>query len=343
MNIVTNSNSSQPLSAASTTPAAHTAGLARVLATILRAAGVYNLLWGALAVLAPTAIFTWLGMAAPNYPWLWQCIGMIVGVYGVGYLIAANDPNRHWPIILVGLLGKIFGPIGFFQTAFAGDIPWKFGLLIITNDLIWWAPFAMLLARAYRAAEHTRCRTFDELSDQSARAVSHAAAAALDQNGQSLDALSRQAPHLVVFLRHLGCTFCREALADLSAHRTEIESRGTRIAIVHMSPDAAASQFFAKYNLADVSRISDPDRALYNAFELRRGTLGQLFGWRSFLRGFSAGVLNGHGVGTLMGDGFQMPGAFIVRNGAIVRAFRHRAASDRPDYCELAAPMAANT
>jgi small multidrug resistance pump len=49
-------------------------------------------------------------MELPRYPDIWQCVGMIVGVYGVGYLIAAFDPLRHWPVILVGLLGKVLGP-----------------------------------------------------------------------------------------------------------------------------------------------------------------------------------------------------------------------------------------
>ena len=29
---------------------------------------------------------------------------MIVGVYGIGYIIAAGNPYKHWPIIFVGLL-----------------------------------------------------------------------------------------------------------------------------------------------------------------------------------------------------------------------------------------------
>ena len=61
---------------------------------VLLAAGVYNVLWGAFAVLFPAAIFDWLGMPQPNYPQFWQCIGMIVGVYGLGYAIAAFDPAR---------------------------------------------------------------------------------------------------------------------------------------------------------------------------------------------------------------------------------------------------------
>ena len=84
---------------------------------VLRFAAVYNLAWGALVVLFPLTPFRWAGMEEPNYPQLFQCIGMIVGVYGIGYWIAADDPLRHWPIVLVGLLGKVFGPIGFLVSA----------------------------------------------------------------------------------------------------------------------------------------------------------------------------------------------------------------------------------
>ena len=84
----------------------------------LLAAGLYNLAWGAFSVLAPTAIFHVAGVDPPIYPELWQCIGMIVGVYGIGYLIAARDPYRHWPIVLVGLLGKVLGPLGFGSRCF---------------------------------------------------------------------------------------------------------------------------------------------------------------------------------------------------------------------------------
>ena len=123
----------------------------RWMPAVLVAAGVYNLLFGAWAVLFPEMAFTGLGMDVPRYPFLWQCVGMIVGVYGIGYLAASRAPLRHWPIVLVGMLGKIFGPIGFLQTALAGDIPWSFGIMIIFNDLIWWIPFTGLLIAAWKA------------------------------------------------------------------------------------------------------------------------------------------------------------------------------------------------
>jgi small multidrug resistance pump len=116
----------------------------------LLAAATYNIIWGGFAVFFPSMLFELLGMERPNYPELWQCIGMIVGVYGIGYAIAAFDPVRHWPVVLVGFLGKLLGPIGFVQSVAKGRLPWRFGLVNLTNDLIWLIPFGLILWRSYR-------------------------------------------------------------------------------------------------------------------------------------------------------------------------------------------------
>ena len=115
----------------------------------LRAAGVYNLAWGAAIIAFPHFLFDACGIARLNYPEIWQCVGMIVGVYGIGYLIAAEDPRRHWPIVIVGLLGKVFGPIGFVGALLKGTFPLMFGMTILTNDLLWWIPFTLILWDAF--------------------------------------------------------------------------------------------------------------------------------------------------------------------------------------------------
>lgn len=120
--------------------------------TTLVLAAIYNLVWGGLVVAFPTQWFTWLDMEPPRYPGIWQCVGMIVGVYGVGYGIASRDPARHWPIVLVGLLGKVLGPIGFLLGVARGELPLRFGWTILSNDLVWWVPFAALLLHARRRA-----------------------------------------------------------------------------------------------------------------------------------------------------------------------------------------------
>ncbi|MEO8514868.1 MAG: alkyl hydroperoxide reductase [Ignavibacteria bacterium] len=113
-------------------------------------AGIYNLAWGIITILWPELYFTFSKMATSNYPEIWQCVGMIVGVYGIGYIIAAFDPYKHWPIILVGLLGKIFGPFGFLNAYYKGTFTLAAGLTNITNDLVWWIPFTIILIKAYR-------------------------------------------------------------------------------------------------------------------------------------------------------------------------------------------------
>ena len=121
----------------------------------LAAAGAYNLGWGAVTILFPNALFDWTGAPRPSYPEIWQCVGMIVGVYGVGYLIAATRPRVHWPIVLVGLMGKVLGPIGFAKALYDGVFPPLFGLTILTNDLLWWVPFSMILVDAFRYHSRT--------------------------------------------------------------------------------------------------------------------------------------------------------------------------------------------
>ena len=131
------------------------------MAWVLWLAAAYNLAWGAWVVLFPQAMFRLARMDPPNYPQLWQCIGMIVGVYGVAYAIAATDPLRHWGIVLVGLMGKVFGPIGFVDAAWRGELPWTFGLMCLGNDLVWWVPFGLILWRAFRRRDVTARRPGD--------------------------------------------------------------------------------------------------------------------------------------------------------------------------------------
>ena len=117
----------------------------------LYAAAAYNLLWGAWVVLRPNDFFILTGLPLPTYPSIWQCVGMIVGVYGLGYAVAGRDPYRHWPIVLVGLLGKLLGPVGYVDAALIrGSLDPAFGWTIPTNDLIWWVPFTLILLGAWR-------------------------------------------------------------------------------------------------------------------------------------------------------------------------------------------------
>jgi peroxiredoxin len=153
--------------------------------------------------------------------------------------------------------------------------------------------------------------------------------------GNDLYSLSNERPVLLVFLRHFGCTFCREALADLAKKRESIQAAGSELVFVHMSHPPIADRYFSRFNLEGIQHISDPECDYYEAFGLTKGKFTQLFGLQVWLRGFSAGVVQGHGIGRELGDGFQMPGVFVIQDGQIKESFIHKLASDRPDYEQL--------
>ena len=48
------------------------------------------------------------------------------------------------------MLGKLLGPLGFLCAAASGALPLAFGLVILTNDVIWWPAFALYLRAAAR-------------------------------------------------------------------------------------------------------------------------------------------------------------------------------------------------
>lgn len=296
---------------------------------VLWFAAVYNLAWGTFVILFPTLPFQWAGLPAPNYPSIVQGVGLLIGVYGVGYWIAANDPVRYWPMVLVGLLTKILGPIGFVWTAARGEFPWAAGVLCLIDDVAWWLPFLAILLHADKVQEEQRTG-LGTFRDELERAKT--------SSGDSLWDLSHRQPVLVVFVRHAGCTFCREAVHDVGQQADTIQQSGVKPVIVHMGSIENGRRLMKWSGRDDIESISDPDRRLFRAFELKFGTLWQLAGPYVIWRALFGGPLYKYGFGPIIGHGQQLAGVFLLDRGRIVRSYRHQTTADRPNYAELALP-----
>ena len=129
----------------------------RVYRVVFALAGAYNLAFGAWAGFFPLAFFRWFALESPRYPSLWACLGMVVGVYGLLYLHAARRLDHAWPIIAVGLLGKVLGPAGLVATAATtGELPPRMLSLLVFNDVLWWLPFGLFLLEGTRTGERVR-------------------------------------------------------------------------------------------------------------------------------------------------------------------------------------------
>lgn len=109
------------------------------------AAAIYNALWGLWVSIWPEHLFQLIGIPSPTPISLWQCVGMLVGLYAIAYWLVYRDPKRYGGFAIIGLAGKILGPIGFLFAVNRGDLPLAFGWVNVGNDLIWLPAFALFV------------------------------------------------------------------------------------------------------------------------------------------------------------------------------------------------------
>ncbi len=157
----------------------------------------------------------------------------------------------------------------------------------------------------------------------------------ITSSGETVSELSVNKKVLIIFLRHLACIFCREALKDIKKIKSKLEQLQVEIVFVHMASVEAAEEVFADYDLADIKHISDRDKVLYQKFSLSKGDFRQLFGFKSFI-GMGRAAVKGNSVGgSPIGDPRQLPGVFVVENGNVVNYFIYSSVGDYPNYIDL--------
>lgn len=156
-----------------------------------------------------------------------------------------------------------------------------------------------------------------------------------DDAGQTrrLSEFWAERPAAIVFVRHLGCPFCRQEAARLKADAPRFDAAGGNVVLVTMSPPDDAAAFHQQFQLP-FSVLADPEQKCYDAFNVPRGGLGAIMGPRTWLTGLKAALT--HGVGTPVGDVRQLSGAFVVdRTGTIRYTQRAEHSADLPSHDEM--------
>lgn len=158
----------------------------------------------------------------------------------------------------------------------------------------------------------------------------------------SLSQLWRDNPVVLVFLRHLGCIFCREHVARLRHDEARFHELGATIALITMGQPHETAEFCAARAPEEIFIcLSDPEAQAYRAFGLSRGTSAEVMAPRVWGRGLQA-MLHGNFPGIPRRDPMQMPGVFIVdRSGTVRYAYRSKDSADNPPNGELLNALAA--
>ena len=295
---------------------------------VLWLAALSNFAFGSLLSVFTDSVFRLLGVDSPVGALVWEVLGVGIAAYGVAYAVAAFDPARYWRLVIIGFAANVISVVGFLYMALFHGLPWEFGWLVLLIDGIWILPFGAILHFSFQHYRAERSLAYGSIRE----------ALGIYRNGRGEDLLSvsRKSPLLIVFLRHAGCTFCREAMGDLAGVQLRIGESGTELVVVQMGSEREGAELAQRFGLSPDQVVCDPSRRLYHTFQLRRGSLWQLLSPKVILRGLATAFLKGYGFGRVRGDGAQMPGAFLIRGGEIVREYRHQSASDRPDYVALA-------
>ena len=146
-------------------------------------------------------------------------------------------------------------------------------------------------------------------------------------------------PAVIVWLRHFGCVFCREQVAEIRASRSDIEACGAGIVFIG-NGNARAAAWFQKRFAADSTLLSDPDLVSYRAIGARSGlasTLGPA-AWGAGLRAFRSGARQT----TTKGHPYQQGGLVVIAPGTKV-LYQHisRAAGDHAPVSDVLAALGA--
>lgn len=116
-------------------------------------AGCYNLLVGLTLVVFYHEAFKTLGLPKPQLMLFVQLVGILVGLFGVGYLIVARNPLKNRNVLMLGFLSKAIGTVFGLGYVILGKVPFSFFVLLVFSDIVYLPPFALILRRLDRVAE----------------------------------------------------------------------------------------------------------------------------------------------------------------------------------------------
>ncbi|MEM7455119.1 MAG: hypothetical protein AAF456_12280 [Planctomycetota bacterium] len=108
---------------------------------VLRFAGWYNLVAGACMIAAYERFFLWTGIESPAFAMPIQLVGVLVAIFGIGYLMTDRNPIDNRNVLFLGFLSKLIGPAVSLIYVANGMLPPGFLAVLFFCDTIYLWPF----------------------------------------------------------------------------------------------------------------------------------------------------------------------------------------------------------
>jgi hypothetical protein len=156
-------------------------------------------------------------------------------------------------------------------------------------------------------------------------------------DGATLGELTAARPAFLLFLRHQGCTFAREALADLRAQRERLEQLGVTPVLVHLDADEVVARAAEDAGVGDLPRIEDPAAEVFAMLGMKRAGVFRLLGPHVLFRWTQCAIGAGHGFGLATADVRRLGGIALVRGGAVIAVHAYETPADRADFASFVA------
>ncbi len=148
-----------------------------------------------------------------------------------------------------------------------------------------------------------------------------------------LSSLYAEKPLALIFLRHLGCVFCRVVVDDLK-NRPDLN-----IVFVALEGVEEIAEFKVEHG-SPHTFICDTDKSLHEAFGMKQGGWGQIINRETFKAGLEVSK-KGYTLNKPTSDPMMLSGVFIIgKGGEVFCEHRAKHAADNPTPELIAAELA---
>ena len=109
--------------------------------------GGYNLLAGLTMMVFYHECFKFIGVPKPHLMLPVQLVGILVGLFGVGYFMVARDPLQNRNLLVLGFWSKALGSSLGIGYVLLGKLPPVFLVILFFADIMYLPPFWVIMHR----------------------------------------------------------------------------------------------------------------------------------------------------------------------------------------------------